>query len=312
METYASDVVRHLANASYSAGILDEMLANGSCQSCFEAWTARRESIAVAEADGNPVDNIAFARATGEADGATNLDKDVRSALDALRARRAISTWTTAPKAEVLLELHTVAIKSRVRRLDGQAENKLQEDATELARALADAAEAADLREASRVLFTVIDNKKFAGGGQRMRSLLAPWLSARVLGQRRARVPVAMTLLKEMTRPDFSNNHMVTLARSMESAMKISIDGLRNIRLLRDTMVADCKMVSKKSSVGAGVEFFISFPMISSRDFEKGLNLSTRGANFVLDRMMASGVVESAYPERVSNRMFICRRALTL
>jgi hypothetical protein len=312
VESYSSDALRQFGTAGYQAGVLDEMLADGAAKRSFDAWIARAESTAIAVADGFHVDAPTLTRATSE-DAPTNLDKGVRSALDAWRARRLVSTWTEPPSADLILEMYAVATKSVARRMDAVGEFRLQDDASDLRASLADAAEAADLREAARVLGGQIADDSFGGHGSRIRLLVAPWLGARVLGLKRAGVPLALTLPAERRRvgpndPDPS----ATLARAMATAIRHAMDMLRNVRLLRDSLVAECGPERSTSSVGPAVEFFVSSPIASSKDLEKALGLSRRGANFVIRDLMAGGVVESAYPDRIKNRMFICRRALTL
>lgn len=312
MESYSSEALRHFGTAGYYAGTLDEMLANGAAKRSFDSWVARAESAAIAIADGFLVDAPTLTRATSE-DAPTNLDKGVRSALDAYRARRLISTWTEPPSSDLILEVFAVATKSVASRRDVTAEFRLQDDASDLRAALADAAEAADLREAARILGVQISDESFAGHGMRMRLLIAPWLAGRVLGLKRASVPLALTLLQEMKKaggidPDPST----TLARAMSSAMRQAMDMLKNVRLLSDKLISECKVSRSTSSVGDAVEFFVASPIASTRDLEKALGLTRRGANFVINDMLEAGVLESAYPERLKNRVFLCRRALTL
>lgn len=325
MESYSSEALRHFGTAGYYAGTLDEMLANGSAKRSFDAWVARAESAAIAIADGFLVDAPTLTRATSE-DAPTNIEKGIKSALDAYRARRLISTWNESPSSDLILEVHAVATKlvaSRgttepnpqddIRVSRAAAEFRLQDDASDLRAALADATEAADLREAARILGVQISDESFGGHGQRMRLLIAPWLAGRILGLKRANVPLALTLLQETrkagkTDPDPS----ATLARAMASSMRQAMDMLKNVRLLSEKLISECRISRSTSSVGSAVEFFVSSPISSARDLEKALGLTRRGANFVINDMLEAGVLESAYPERLKNRVFLCRRALTL
>lgn len=311
MESYSSEALRQFGTAGYYAGSLDEMLVSGSAKRVFDAWIARAESAAIAIADGFLVDAPSLTRATSE-DAPTNLDKGVRSALDAYRARRLISTWKEPPSTDLILEAYAVAAKSVARRMDAAGEFRLQDDASDLRGALYDAAEAADLREAARVLSTQISDDSFGGHGARMRLLIAPWLGGRVLGLKRATVPLALTLHAETRKAGADADPTAALARAMAAALKQAMDMLRNIRLLRDALVAECKVVRSTSSIGDAVEFFVGSPIASARDLEKGLGLSRRGANFVINDLVEAGVIESVYPERQKNRVFLCRRALTL
>lgn len=312
MESYSSEALRHFGMAGYYAGMLDEILANPGTRRSFDAWISRAESAAIAVADGFLVDAPALTRATSE-EAPTNLDKGVRSALDAFRARRLISTWTEPPSSDLLLEMYSVATKSVASRRDAAAEFKLQDDASDLRAALADAAEAADLREAARVLGGQIADDSFCGHGMRVRLLIAPWLAGRILGLRRASVPLALTLLQEMKKADpLDADPSATLARAMVLAMKQALDMLKNIRLLREALVGECSVERSTSSIGKAVEFFVASPIAASRDLEKALGLTRRGANLVISDLLQAGVVESAYPERAKNRVFLCRRALTL
>jgi hypothetical protein len=312
VESYSSEALRHFGMAGYYAGTLDQMLANGAAKRSFDAWVARAESAAIAIADGFLVDAPTLTRATSE-DAPTNLDKGVRSALDAYRARRLVSTWTEPPSSDLILEAYAVATKSVASRMDAIAEFRLQDDASDLRTALADAAEAADLREAARILGVQISDDSFGGHGRRMRLLIAPWLGGRVLGLKRASVPLALTLLQETKGAGgVDSDPPATLTRAMASALRQALDMLKNIRLLSEALVGECAVGRSTSSVGDAVEFFVASPIAAARDLEKALGLTRRGANFVIDELLKAGVVESAYPERTKNRVFLCRRALTL
>jgi hypothetical protein len=81
---------------------------------------------------------------------------------------------------------------------------------------------------------------------------------------------------------------------------------------LCDALVGECKVERSTSSVEAAVEFFVASPIAATRDLEKALGLTRRGANFVIKDLLDAGVVESVYPDRLKNRVFLCRRALTL
>lgn len=309
MENYSSEAVSHLAAACYQAGALDNLMANSSVERAYTAWIGRAESIAMAELSGHKIDVQEFVRALGE-EVATNISKDTKSAMEAFRGRRMVGTWVSPPTPDLVRELFHTALKNHVTILSAQQENALEDDARALAYALEDAAEARNLRECARIVFSQITDESFLRFGTRIRMLIAPWLGARLLGLRRATIPVALTVNHEVEAARV--DEPAALARALEKAARRASDGLTNVRLLRDGLLKEYGDRNAKSKAEDAVDFFVTQPMASSRDIEKALGLSRRGANFVIDRLLRRGVIENVHQDRAKNRVFACRRAMVL
>ncbi|WP_456717192.1 MULTISPECIES: hypothetical protein [unclassified Bradyrhizobium] len=263
----------------------------------------------MADAVGYKIDISEFVRALGE-EVATNISRDTKSAMDAFRGRRMIGTWVSPPTSDLVRELFHTALKTHVTILNAQQENALEDDARALAYALEDAAEARNLRECARIVFTQIADESFLRFGKRIRMLIAPWLGARLLGLRRATIPVALTVNQEVDAAKV--DEPAALARALEKAARRASDGLTNVRLLRDGLLKEYGDRNAKSKAEDAVDFFVTQPMASSRDIEKALGLSRRGANFVIDRLLQRGVIENVHQDRAKNRVFACRRAMVL
>lgn len=309
MESYSSEAVRQMAAACYQAGALDNLMVNSSIERAYTAWIGRAESIAIAEVSKIRVDVAEFVRAVGE-EVATNISRDTRSAMEAYRARRMVGTWVTPPTSDVVRELFHVALKSAASNLSPQQDNALEDDARALAYALQDAAEARDLRECARIVFSQISDKSFLEHGVRMRMLIAPWLGGKLLGLRRSAIPLALTINQELEAAKV--DQPAALARALENAARKATDGFTNVRLLRDGLLKEYGDRNSSSKVEDAVDFFVTQPMASSRDVERALKLSRRGANFVIDRLLQRGVIENVHQDRAKNRIFACRRAMTL
>lgn len=309
MESYSSEAVRHLAAACYQAGALDNLMANSSIERAYTAWIGRAESVAMAQAAGYSVDVTKLVRAMGE-EVPTNLLLDTRSALDAYRGRRMVGTWLTPPTSELVQELFHTSLKTHIAVMSAQQSNQLEDEARALAYALQDASEARDLRECARIIFSQITDGSFLGFGTRMRMLVAPWLGAKLLGLRKAAIPLALTINQE--RGSAVLDEPAALASALEKAARKAMDGFTNVRLLREGLLKEYGDRNASSKVEDAVDFFVTQPMASSRDVEKALKLSRRGANFVIDRLLQRGVIENVHQDRAKNRVFACRRAMVL
>ena len=309
MDNYSSDAVGHFAAACYQAGALDTLMANSSAAAAYTSWLARAEAVAMATSSGFHVDVHELVRALGE-EVPTNLDKGTRAALECYRGRRMVGTWLTPPTTDLVLELFYTALKGQVGRLEPLQELNLQDESRDLANSLQDAFESRNLREAARILYSQLTDGSFNRFGKRMRMLVAPWVGARLLGLKKASIPLALTINDELARA--VEDEPAALARALEIAAKKAFDGLTNVRLLRDGLLKESGDWNAQSKVENAVDFFVAQPMASSKDIQKALGLSRRGANFIIDRLLQRGVIENFHQDRAKNRVFACRRAMTL
>ena len=65
------------------------------------------------------------------------------------------------------------------------------------------------------------------------------------------------------------------------------------------------------SRLPQAIDFILAYPVFTVNALADHLGISVRGANYMLDTMLASGVVKLDTP-RPRNRLFVCEKSLLL
>jgi hypothetical protein len=273
--------------------------------------SVRKEAMAIASFEGESAQEESLARLLGDAD-STFIERGAKTAFDLHHAIDTSLKVTEEPSTSQIIDIFRDSERSRARLVKAEMLWTIEEDAgfvTDLIGRLIETPEPWLAVETVRRIWT---SGRFFGCARRMAMILAPYCVAigffgdhRLFGLTRAITTSATEFREFETDPDLWAAHF---AMAISKASSTQLELLGSIKGLIATMQSLCPHERSSSSVLEAIGFFIAFPISSARNFSETLGLTTRGAKVVLDKMVASGILEIEGGSR--NRSYISRRSL--
>lgn len=305
--------IRHLVSASAAVARLDEALKRtASSGPLYHAGNLRREAINIAALEGSLVRMEALCRLLGNRE-ATNLERSVRLAADIHDALHEVTTWTeTPPGTEQIRQLFDIADASSGRRLKQDLVWSLEEDCFWLHNELLAFMENPNPWDALENIRTLWTSGRFLGIAKRMALMVSGWLLAKGFGCLSPINGLAAYIIRDTDGfRDAAQSKITWISKVGTALNELGVEGLKRIEdgaASKLSMLALCPPEKNSSSVEKAIEFMLATPVFSAKAFAKALDLTTRGAKVVLDKLEDADVVE--VDGGLRNRNFVCRRAM--
>lgn len=272
----------------------------------------RREALAIAALEGVVTRQELLARIIGDRQ-ATNLGRGARLAADLYDAIHLAWKWgANGPDSSMVYDLFMVADSSSGRLMRPDTKWSLEEDSAWLADRLSLLTETTDPWTAIEIFREIWISGRFFGTSRRMAALSAIWLIPKGF---ECDIP-AFGLADQLSRhADHFRNAAADkegwsnlFAYAVSEASKSEKKALHNALSLHSTLLALCPQGRASSSIDKAIHFAFRQPFFSAKQFADNLELTSRGAKVVLDKMVEANVLEVDDISR--NRKYICRRIL--
>lgn len=303
-----------LITAAANLSRFDEALVRSeNVEALCLAARRRSEACAVASLEGALVRQEALCRLLGNRE-LTNLDRSVRLAADAYDALTETSRWEKdfSPDERQIRGLFDIYDASSGRRLRQDLLWSLEEDCEWLRDEIASFRERPSPFEAIELLRELWVSGKFLGTSKRMAVIVAGWVLAVGFECSMAVTGLASKIATDVDSfRDASVSKVEWLEKAAVALAQIGKEGLSSINdgaASKLSMIALCPPEKSSSSIERAVLFMMENPVFTAKIFAEQLDLTSRGAKVVLDKLTETDVVEVDGGAR--NRTYICRRAM--
>lgn len=160
-----------------------------------------------------------------------------------------------------------------------------------------------NLDEFFRRIDAVYESDRFLGLSRRLTLTILPFWLSRVLGFHEFLPLPCHGLPGEHEGAD----HLSRLRSCVSDSLRM----MDQVLSFKQSALAALSPERSSSRLPQAIDFILAYPVFTVNALADHLGISVRGANYMLDTMLASGVVKLDTP-RPRNRLFVCEKSLLL
>lgn len=305
-----------LIDAGMAIGRLDERLASPPAFQLAREWFVRNEAIRIAAREKLATDEIRYVSYAARL--AQDIpDQSLRSATDIGTALGMVLSWSIRlPSEGEIRDVWDAANASNVTRItperQWQLDNAFKETAERIDVMLANPS----FEKTAKIFLDIWQDPAFGRHGQRMALLLAPFLIRVGLRAPHALVGLAKYVLHPLDQNDVDRERSIDdLLEDFAASIRAGADDTRTASLKLARLEKELTQLAAPERAGSSIEpavrSLLQTPIATPATLASAINISLRGADHVLDRLLSAGVVAHLGAD-TRRRAYICHKAINL
>lgn len=276
----------------------------------YSPGARRREASAIAGLEGAMVRPEAFCRVLGDRD-QTSIERSARLACDIYDALKLVEKWpSNGPQSSEVVDLFITADASAGRLMRPDLKWTIENDAAWLVEEIEHLLETTDPWMAAEIIRRIWVSGRFSSTSRRMAMIVAAWIIPKGF----AGVGVSLGVTEEIRRNiddfrDAANDKSlwgIRFANAITDGFKRERGQMGNALAAKTSMLSLAPPNRSSSSVEKAIKYCFEYPSFTAKQMELALDLTSRGAKVVLDKLLEANVIEIDAGSR--NRKYTCRR----
>lgn len=275
-------------------------------------WFARRQAMLMVEWEQMKTDELRLLLHM-DTDSMEIFSRSERTAGDYVHAmRQALHLDMERVTPAQIIDLLAQAQKSDRRLHDDARQWSLEQDVVKLTEELAalDPKRQPTPYTAAAILRNLLDETRFNGHGPLLAYLLAPAIVQAAFAAPRALVGIASIPKLELLRHARVGDFDLVFLRAVAEDAKRTADAQFRFAQVRAKILSMIQVERNTSMAPKAIDHFLSVPIMSVPMLAEQMDLTRKGSQLVIERLVRSGVLQVHNHENAKGRLYVCSQAL--